>query len=170
MTFSGMKRVAASRSCWAMKRLTSSMATAWSTVPRVQASSQRRLQMRPHTAGNGFSRLMSWSASRYSALRGELQVALHGDVRRARRLARGCTGIVAVDAVVVAVVDVPLIRAPGGSVRQLVARVLDGAVLRAELLAELHRARGTRFNTAAARNAVFARPSQRRRCGRGLAC
>ena len=90
------------------------------------------------------------------ALRGELQIALHGDVRRARRLARGRAGIVAVDAVVVAVVDVPLIRAPGGLVRQLVARVLDGAVLRAELLAELHRARGTRFNTAAARNAVFA--------------
>ena len=65
ITFSGTNRVAASRSCWAMKRFTSSMATAWSTVPRVQASSQRRLQMRPHTAGKGFSRLISCRASRY---------------------------------------------------------------------------------------------------------
>ena len=63
VTTGGMNRVALSRSCWAMNRFTSSMATAWSTVPRVQASSQRRLQIRPQTAGKGFSRLMSWSAS-----------------------------------------------------------------------------------------------------------
>ena len=48
-----------------MNFFTASMAMGWSMVPRVQASSQRRLQMRPHTAGNGFSRLMSSSASRY---------------------------------------------------------------------------------------------------------
>ena len=47
-----------------MKFFTSSMATASSTVPRVQASSQRLLQTRPHTAGKGFSFLMSASASR----------------------------------------------------------------------------------------------------------
>jgi hypothetical protein len=46
-----------------MNFFTSSMAMASSTVPRVQASSQRRLQMRPQTAGNGFSFLMSASAS-----------------------------------------------------------------------------------------------------------
>ena len=48
----------------AMNAFTSSMATASSTSPRVQAASQRLLQMRPHTAGNGFSFLMSASASR----------------------------------------------------------------------------------------------------------
>ena len=62
-TWGGTWRVAGSSSVWATNFLTSSMATARSTVPRVQASSQRRLQMRPHTAGNGFSRRMSASAS-----------------------------------------------------------------------------------------------------------
>ena len=59
----GTKRVASCRSWSAMKRLTSSMATASSTAPRVHSVSQRLLQMRPQTAGNGFSFLMSSSAS-----------------------------------------------------------------------------------------------------------
>ena len=46
------------------------------------------------------------------ALRGELQIALHRDVRWASRFARRGTGIVAVDAVPVAVVDAPLFRPP----------------------------------------------------------
>ena len=65
ITFSGTKRCSAFRSCWAMNFFTSSMATAWSMVPRVQASSHRRLHTRPHTAGKGFSFLMSSSASVY---------------------------------------------------------------------------------------------------------
>ena len=65
MFTSGMKRVSAFRSCSAMNFFTASMAMGWSMVPRVQASSQRRLHTRPHTAGNGFSRLMSSSASVY---------------------------------------------------------------------------------------------------------
>ena len=60
-TISGTKRVSALRSCSAMNFFTASMATGWSMVPLVQ----RRLQMRPQTAGNGFSRLMSSRASLY---------------------------------------------------------------------------------------------------------
>ena len=59
----GTKRVLASRSFSAMNFLMSSMAIGSSMLPRVQASSQRLLQMRPQTAGNGFSYLMSSSAS-----------------------------------------------------------------------------------------------------------
>ena len=59
----GTKRVLASRSFSAMNFLMSSMAIGSSMLPRVQASSQRLLQMRPQTAGNGFSFLMSSSAS-----------------------------------------------------------------------------------------------------------
>jgi hypothetical protein len=61
----GTKRVFSLRSWSAMKRFTSSMATASSTVPRVHSVSQRWLQMRPQTAGKGFSFLMSSSASVY---------------------------------------------------------------------------------------------------------
>ena len=43
----------------------SSIATALSTSPRMQALSQGLLQMRPQMAGKGLCFLMSWSASRY---------------------------------------------------------------------------------------------------------
>ena len=59
----GFTRVAGSSSRWARNFLTSSMATGASTSPRVQASSQKRGQTLPQTAGKGFSRLMSSSAS-----------------------------------------------------------------------------------------------------------
>ena len=52
-------------SCSAMNFLISSIATDWSMVPRVHASSQRLLQIAPQTAGNGFSCLMSFNASMY---------------------------------------------------------------------------------------------------------
>ena len=41
------------------------MASGSSMLPRVHSSSQRRLQMRPQTAGKGFSFLMSSRASVY---------------------------------------------------------------------------------------------------------
>lgn len=86
-TILGIKRVASFMSWSAMKRLTSSIATASSTLPRVHSASQRLLHMRPQTAGNGFSFFISSSASVYPALRGKLQIALHGDVRGAGGLA-----------------------------------------------------------------------------------
>ena len=43
--------------------LISSIAIGWSTLPRVHASSQRRLQIAPQTAGNGLSCLISLRAS-----------------------------------------------------------------------------------------------------------
>ena len=52
-----------------MNFLTSSIATAWSIVPRVQASSQRRLQICQQTAGRGLFFLIKASAgpmSRFS--------------------------------------------------------------------------------------------------------
>ena len=60
----GTKRVSAESSLSAMNFLMSSMAMGSSISPRVQASSQALLQMRPQTAGNGFSLFMSSSASR----------------------------------------------------------------------------------------------------------
>ncbi len=48
-----------------MKRLISSMAIGSSRSPLVHASSQRLLQMYPHTAGNGFSILINSRASVY---------------------------------------------------------------------------------------------------------
>ena len=59
-------------------------------------------------------------------------------MRRAGRLARRRTARVAVDAVAVAVVLVPHVRAPLGGVRQHLLRVLLLSVLGAELLSELH--------------------------------
>ena len=67
-----------------------------------------------------------------------LQVALNGYMRRAGRLAWRRTARVAVDAVAVAVVLVPHVRAPLGGVRQHLLRVLLLSVLGAELLSELH--------------------------------
>ena len=148
--------VSAFRSCWAMNFFTASMATAWSMVPRVQASSQRRLQMRPQTAGKGFSFLISASASRVAALGGHLQVALHGNVGRTGRLAGGRAGVVAVDAVVVAVVDRPTSRGPTSRRRAVPAAGSRPApFLGAQLLAQLDRTGGAVLHTAAAGYAVF---------------
>ena len=90
-----------------------------------------------------------------AALRGHFQVALHGNVRGAGRLAGGRAGVITVDAVLVAVVDGPLVGAPLHGVGQLLLRVGDGAVLRAELLAQLDRARGAVLHTAPAGHAVL---------------
>ena len=90
-----------------------------------------------------------------AALRGHFQIALHGNVRGAGRLAGGRAGVIAVDAVLVAVVDGPLVGAPLHGVGQLLLRVGDGAVLRAELLAQLDRARGAVLHTAPAGHAVL---------------
>ena len=76
-------------------------------------------------------------------------------MRGAGRLAGGCAGVIAVDAVLVAVVDGPLVGAPLHGVGQLLLRVGDGAVLRAELLAQLDRARGAVLHTAPAGHAVL---------------
>ena len=65
------------------------------------------------------------------ALGGFFQIALDGDVCRTGGLAGRRAGRVAVDAVAVAVVFVPLVRTPLGRVRQLLFRVFDSAVRRA---------------------------------------
>ena len=74
---------------------------------------------------------------------------------RTRGLAGGGAGFVAVDAVIIAVVEVKLLGAPVIVIGQLMLGILNGAVLGAELLAELDGARGAVFNTAAAGHAVF---------------
>ena len=63
ISFSGMKRVLGSKSLSARNFLTASIAIAWSMVPRVQASSQRLLQIRPQTAGKGLFFLIKANAS-----------------------------------------------------------------------------------------------------------
>ena len=88
------------------------------------------------------------------ALGRQLQIALHGDVGGAGGLAGGGTGVVAVDAVLVPVVDGPLFGAPLGRIRQLLAGILHGAGLGAQLLAQLHRTGGTVFHAPAAGHAL----------------
>ena len=74
---------------------------------------------------------------------------------RTRGLAGGGAGFVAVDAVIIAVVEIELLGAPVIVIGQLMPGILNGAVLGAELLAELDGARGAVFNAAAAGHAVF---------------
>ena len=70
-------------------------------------------------------------------------------------LAGGGAGVVAVDAVFVPVVHRPLLRAPGGHGGVLHPGVLHRPVLGAQLLAQLHRARGAELHTAAAGHTVL---------------
>ena len=91
------------------------------------------------------------------SLRGQLQIALYGDMRRAGRLARRGALVVAVFAVVVAVVGIPVLLAPLEAVRQLVLRIFHGvSVLVAELLAKAYRARRAVFHALAAGDALCA--------------
>ena len=92
-----------------------------------------------------------------AALGGHFQVALHGNVGRTGRLAGGRAGVIAVDTVLVAVVDGPLLGAPLYGIGQFLARVDDAPFLGAELLAQLDRTGGAVLHTAAAGYAVFRR-------------
>ena len=90
---------------------------------------------------------------RVAALRGELQVALHGDVRGAGGLARGGAGGHDV-LVVLAVVRVPgALRAQGLGELDVV-RLLCQVLGRAELLAELERVAGAGLHALAAGDAL----------------
>ncbi len=89
------------------------------------------------------------------SFRSLFQIALDGDVRRAGRLARRSAGRIAVDAVPVAVVLIPLVRAPFGGVGQLLFRIGYGAVLRTKFLAEFHGTGRAVFHTPAAGHAAF---------------
>ena len=89
------------------------------------------------------------------ALGRQLQIALYGDVGGTGGLAGGGAGVVAVDPVLVPIVDGPLLRAPLHLVRQLLPGVFDKAVLGTQLLAQLHRAGGTVLHAAAAGHALL---------------
>jgi hypothetical protein len=94
-----------------MNFLISSIAMGSSKLPRVQASSQTLLHMRPQTAGKGFSFLDELQSVLVLALGGELYIALYGDVGRALGLAGG--GAVVGDVGTVgAVVHVVVLLAP----------------------------------------------------------
>ena len=73
---------------------------------------------------------------------------------RTGSLARRRSARVAVDAVAVAVILVPLVLAPFGSIRKLLARVLDRPAAGAELLPEFYSPCGAEFDTTSAGNAV----------------
>jgi len=90
---------------------------------------------------------------RVAALRGELQVALHGDVRRAGGLARGGAGGHDV-LVVLAVVRVPRALRMQGLGELDVVRLLCQVLGRAELLAELERVAGAGLHALAAGDAL----------------
>ena len=65
------------------------------------------------------------------------------------------TGVVAVDAVLVTVVNGPLLRTPFHFIRQLLTGIFDKTLLGTQLLPQLHRAGGTVFHTAAAGHALL---------------
>ena len=65
------------------------------------------------------------------------------------------TGFVAVDPVLVPVVNGPLLRTPLHLIRQLLPGILDKAILGTELLAQLHRAGRAVLHTAAAGHALL---------------
>ena len=90
-----------------------------------------------------------------ASLRGHAQVALDRDVRGARDLARRGAGFVALDAVVVLVVGIPVLLAPGVVVGKRLLGIGDAAVLGQELLAKLHGARGADLDAAAACHALL---------------
>ena len=73
----------------------------------------------------------------------------------AGRLAGGCAGVVAVDAVLVAVVDGPLLRPPLSGVGQFLPRVNDRPALGTQFLAQLHRTGGAVLHAAPTGHAVF---------------
>ena len=90
---------------------------------------------------------------RVAALRGELQVALHGDVRGAGGLARGGAGGHDI-LVVLAVVRVPAALRAQGLGELDVVRLLCQVLGRAELLAELERIAGAGLHALAAGDAL----------------
>ena len=91
-----------------------------------------------------------------AAVARHLDVALDGDVRRAGGLAGRRASRPGLDAaVLVAVILVPVILAPLGIVRQLVVRILDGAFLGAELLAEADSAGRAGLDALAAGHALL---------------
>ena len=90
-----------------------------------------------------------------AALGCHLDVALDCDVGRTRGLAGGGTALMAVFLVGVLVVDVPHMLAPVVIVGQRLLGILDGAVLGAQLLAELGGACRTYLYALAAGDALF---------------
>ena len=90
-----------------------------------------------------------------AALRGQIDVALHGDVRRAGGLARGGAGLVALLLVVVLIVRAPHVLAPVVVVRQRLLRIRHRAGLGAQLLAELGSAGRADLGALAAGDALF---------------
>ena len=104
--------------------------------------------------GEGIHTLDEGEGLLVPALSRHFQVALNGNVGGAGGLAGGGAGGIAVDPVLVPVVDVPLVRAPGGVVGELVAGVLHRAGGFAQLLAQLHRAGGADLHAPAAGHAV----------------
>ena len=106
--------------------------------------------------GEGVILLDELESVRIAAIGGHLYVALNGYVSGAGDLAGRGAGRPGLDgAVLVSVILVPVILAPLGVIGQLVARVLDGAFLGAELLAEAYRTGGTCLNALAAGDALF---------------
>ena len=90
------------------------------------------------------------------AIRCHFDIALDGDVGRTCHLAGCRTGRPGLDGpVLIAVILVPLLFAPWRIVRELMTRILDGAVLRAQFLAKTNGAGRTCFNTLAAGYALF---------------
>ena len=90
-----------------------------------------------------------------AALRGQIDVALHGDVRRAGGLAGGGAGLVALLLVVVLIVRAPHVLAPVVIVRQRLLRIRHRAGLGAQLLAELSSAGRADLGALAAGDALL---------------
>ena len=105
--------------------------------------------------GEGVILLDELERVKIAALCGHLDVALDCDMRGAGGLAGRRAAVIAVYHVVVAVVLIPLFGTPFGVVGQLVLGIFYGAVLCAQLLAELCSASGADLDAFAAGNALF---------------
>ena len=110
-TIGGTYLVSACRSRSAIKRFTASIAIGSSMVPLVHASSQRLLQIRPQTAGNGFCFLISANASVYSPCAAFFSgIPVHRDIRTGSLM--GGTGLVRIDTVIISIVRIIVFLAP----------------------------------------------------------
>ena len=98
--------------------------------------------------------LDEFQSFRIFALGSLLQIALHRDMRRTGCFTRCCARRVAVDAVLVTIVLVPLLRSPLLGIGKLLFRIGLLAVLGAEFLSQTYSSCRTVFHATAASHAV----------------
>ena len=98
--------------------------------------------------------LDQFQSLRIFALGSLLQIALHRDMRRTSRFTRRRASRIAVDAVLVAIVLIPLLRSPLLGIGQLLFRIGLFTMFGAEFLSQTYSSRRTIFHATTASHAV----------------